>query len=207
MIWVIRVTEHLKIDDVVIDKGDVHEIMDPVWWTMNIYDGEQKYLESVAQLSQGQRHLCAVMWYLAEVDNGGHDQFYWNPTGIVWEDALAGFTDLGIDEAVQILRESASRICGHPSLDKATRWAQMRSSSPEYDDLDIRLFKLVETIDVNEAMLQYIRRHRSAFYFDGKVRRYKPRSRRNLPRRASSTRRALLSHRHMTARRRRHQRR
>ena len=46
-----------------------------------------------------------MIWYIAEVNNGGHDQFYFNSTGIVWKDALAGFGELGIDEAVEIIQE------------------------------------------------------------------------------------------------------
>jgi hypothetical protein len=109
-----------------------------------------------------------------EVDNGGHYQFYFNSTGIVWKDALAGFKELGIDEAVKILEESSSRLGGDPSLDRATRQAQLRSYRPDFNDLDTRLYKLEETGDIAKAMMKYIRQHRNAFYFDGEVQKYVP---------------------------------
>jgi hypothetical protein len=171
-----RVTECVRIDDEVINQGDPYAIIDPVWWTANIYEGEQKYNESLAPFSQEQRYIFAVIWYIAEVNNGGHDQFYFNSTGIVWKDALAGFRELGIDEAVEIIQESAARMGGNPSLDRATRQEQLDTYQPNFDDLDTRFYELEENVDIDEAMRRYILQHRSAFYFEGEVQKLKPRS-------------------------------
>ena len=164
-----RVTEYIRIDDKVIEQGDPYAIIDPVWWTINIYEGEQKYNASFASFSQEQRYIFAVVWYIAEVNNGGHEQFYFNSTGIVWKDALAGFRELGIDEAVEIIRESAARMGGNPSLDRATRQKQLHTYQPDFEDLDTQFYELEEKIDIEEAMQRYILQHRSAFYFEGEV--------------------------------------
>jgi len=37
------ITEQIRIDDEVIDEGDPWVVMDPVWWAVNIYDGEVAY--------------------------------------------------------------------------------------------------------------------------------------------------------------------
>ena len=50
-----RVTEYVKIDDEVISQGDPYTIIDPVWWTANIDEEEQKYNESLSPFSQEQR--------------------------------------------------------------------------------------------------------------------------------------------------------
>ena len=171
-----RVTEFVRIDDEVINQGDPYTIIGPVWWTANIYEGEQKYNESLFSFSQEQRYIFAVIWYIAEVNNGGHDQFYFNSTGIVWKDALAGFKELGIDEAVEIIQESAVRMGGNPSLDRATRQEQLDTHQPNFDDLDTRFYELEGNVDIDEAMRQYIFQHRSAFYFEGEVQKLKPRS-------------------------------
>ena len=113
--------EHIKIDDEVIDRGDPYAVVDPVWWTVTIYADEHGYIKSLVPFSHEQRLLVAVMWYMAEVNNGGHDQFYFNSTGIVWKDALAGFKALGIDEAAKIIEESAARLGGNPSPDRIAR--------------------------------------------------------------------------------------
>jgi hypothetical protein len=64
------VTEYVKIDDEVISQGDLYTITDPIWWTANIYDGEQKYNESLARFSQEQRYIFAVISYIDEVITG-----------------------------------------------------------------------------------------------------------------------------------------
>jgi hypothetical protein len=167
------VTEHVRIDDAKIDEGDPLAIIEPVWWNANIYEGEQKYNESLSPFSREQRYVFAVIWYIDEVNNGGHDQFYSNSTGIVWKDALAGFREFGMDEAVAILQESAARMGGDPSLDRATRQQQLASFQPNFDDLDTRFYALQRRVDMDEAMRKYIRQHRQAFYFEGEVRKPK----------------------------------
>jgi len=138
-------TEQVKIDDDLIDKGDPYAIIDPVWWIVSIYDGEQRYNDDLKSFSQAQRYLFAVIWYMAEVNNGGHDQFYFNSTGIVWKDALAGFKVLGIYAAAEIVQESAVRMGGNPSLDRYTRQGQLDAYEPDFDDLDTRFYELEKT--------------------------------------------------------------
>ncbi len=163
------IIERIKIDDGVIDVGNSFKIIDPVWWTANIYDGEQKYIESLASFSRGQCLMLAVAWYIAEVNNGGHDQFYFNSTGIVWKDALDGFKELGVGEIVSIIEESASRLGGNPSLDRATRQQQLDEYAPDFEDLDDSFYAFEKTVDLDELMHQYILRNRGAFYFERNV--------------------------------------
>lgn len=110
-----------------------------------------------------------MILYIAEVDNGGHDQFYFNFSGIVWQDALTAFQELGLDEAVAILKESALRLGGNPSLDTATRREMLDMLEPDFDDLDTRFYALQKSVDIDELMYQYILENRSAFYFEGDV--------------------------------------
>ena len=106
---------------------------------------------------------------MAEVNNGGHDQFYFNSTGIVWQDALAGYRAVGLQEAALILEQSAARMGGKPSLERETREEQLDSLKPDFDDLDDRFYKLQKAVDFERAMMKYILNHRSAFYFEGDV--------------------------------------
>ena len=89
---------------------DPMAVIDPVWWRGNIYDGPEAYEGSLGSFTKAQRFVWAMLWYDAEVNNGGHDQFYGNSTGIVWRDALSGFEAIGAPEAAAILRESANRL-------------------------------------------------------------------------------------------------
>jgi len=163
------IREHVRIDDEVIDQGDPWAVIDPVFWTADIYDGEAEYNNSLAPFSREQRYLLAVSWYMAEVNNGGHDQFYYNSTGIVWKDALAGFRDMGLDQAAAILEESAQRMGGNPSLDREARQEQMDVYNPTFDDLDDRFYDLQGTGGLDAAFQEYIGQHREAFYYEGDV--------------------------------------
>src|SRR5262245_27409852 len=98
-----RETVHVQVDDTTIAKGNSQTVIHPVWWRANIYDGPVAYERSLEQFSRGQRHVFAIIWYLNEVNNGGHLQFYSNSTGIVWKDTLAGFEALGVLRAANIL--------------------------------------------------------------------------------------------------------
>jgi hypothetical protein len=164
-----KTTEHLVIDNAVIDKGDPSTVIDPVWWTADIYDDERRYNESLSSFSLEQRHVFAIAWHMAEVNNGGHEQFYSNSTGIVWQDALAGYKAVGLQEAALILEQSAARMGGKPGLERETREEQLDSLNPDFDDLDDRFYKLQKAVDFERAMMKYILNHRSAFYFEGDV--------------------------------------
>jgi len=163
-----KTMQHLKIDDSVIDSKDSYSVIEPVWYSADIYDGEQAYENSLKKFSVEQRYLYAVAWYLSEVNNGGHDQFYFNPTGIVWRDALAGYKAMGLTDSAAILQKSADLMGGNPSLDREERQRQLDERHPDFEDLDNQFFKIKDD-DIEEAMKKYIKAHRKAFYFEGDI--------------------------------------
>lgn len=162
-------SKHVVVDDVVIDKGDVYEVIDPVWWTANIYDGMDAYERSLSSFSKPQRLVFAVIWYRSEVNNGGHDQFFYNSTGIVWRDALEAFQIIGLDQFARVLSASADRFSRPPSLDREERDEQMEADEPEFADLDSRFYALEESVNMDAKLMKFIKKHRSEFYFDGSV--------------------------------------
>ncbi|MEP6847311.1 MAG: DMP19 family protein [Acidobacteriota bacterium] len=163
-----KTVQHLRIDDSVIDSKDSFTVIEPVWYSADIYDGEQAYENSLKKFSTEQRYLHAVIWHISEVDNGGHDQFYSNSTGIVWRDALAGYKALGLNEAAAILKKSADLMGGNPSLDRDERQKQLEEKHPDFEELDTQFFKIKQD-DIEAAMKKYIKDHRKAFYFEGDV--------------------------------------
>jgi hypothetical protein len=167
-------TEHILIDDVTINSKEVGTIMNPVWFNVSIYDGEKKYVDDLAAFSKGQKLMLAILWYLAEVNNGGHEQFYSNSAGIVYKDAKDAFQELGIDEVVDIITESAKRLGGEPSMDRETRQKDLARIKPNFDDLDDQFYELEKKIDINEKIMEYIENHRTYFYFEGKVKSLQP---------------------------------
>ncbi len=147
--------------------------MNPVWFNVST-DGENNYIEDLAAFSKEQRLMLAILWYLAEVNNGGHEQFYDNSAGIVWKDAKLAFQELGIEEAINIITESAKRLGGNPSMDRKTRQKELVRIKPNFDDLDEIFYKLEEKIDMDEKIMEYIFNHRTAFYFEGEVKSWQP---------------------------------
>lgn len=155
------------VDDRLIDEGDVMGVITPLWWEVSIYDGEGEMLDNLEQFTKEQGYVWAVQWYLAEVSNGGHDQFFYNHTGIVWEIALEGLRDIGCTYIADILEEAAQLLGGSPSPDRETRQQQLESHNPDFTELDNKLYE--NDYILEKALQQYIADNREAFYFNGIV--------------------------------------
>ena len=161
--------KRVTVDDALLESGQPHEVTEPVWWTGDIYGSEETYNQSLSSFSRPQVLVFAALWYLGEVNNGGHDQFYFNSTGIVWKDALDAFSAFGLNEVVEIIEESTRRFPSPPSLVREERQAALASSEPDFDDLDSQLYELQEHRDFDALMMDFVRKNRDAFYFDGTV--------------------------------------
>jgi len=108
-----------------------------------------------------------LMTYQSEVENGGHDQFFYNSTGIVWELALEGLRAMNCSHFVEILEQAAQRIGGHPSLDREQRWLEMDRHNADFGDLDREFYDYDRLLE--EKTADYIRANRRDFYFDGMI--------------------------------------
>lgn len=155
------------INDKVIDQNDTMNVIEPLWWNCNIYDGKDIYYSSLEGFSKEQIYVFAICWYEAEVNNGGHHQFYFNSTGIVWEEAMQGFKEIGLDEYFHIIKESVDRMEGYPIKDEWARYEQMRRLEVDFDDLDMKFYE--SKVNLDSALQGYIKRNRAKFYFEGLV--------------------------------------
>ena len=163
-------TVHMVVDEQLINAKDVQGVIEPLWWSVSIYDGEGQYEEDLQPFTRPQRYVFAIQWYVAEVNNGGHCQFYDNSTGIVWEDAMRGFEAIGAQKNADIIKESAGRMGGNPSKDREKRQEQLENIDPslaDLDDLD-RMYYESEA-DMMELLYTYIRENAKDFIFSGKV--------------------------------------
>lgn len=157
------------VDDSVIAAGDPYAVIDPVWWTADIYGSADEYQASLRSFSRSQRLVHALCWNIAEVNNGGHDQFYFNSTGIVWPDAIAAFDAIGLSDGADIVRQSAQRLGGAPARDRSERQNQLEQKQPRFDDLDDQFYELQKRVDLDTQMMEFIRGRPSDFYFEGVV--------------------------------------
>jgi hypothetical protein len=166
----IRMTKkHVKIDDKVMETRDPMKVIDPLWWTVSIYDSKEKYEKDLEPYSFHQRAVFALMWYMAEVNNGGHLQFYSNSTGIVWEDAMEGFELIGLKEGKEIIEESARRFGTRPSFDREERENVLDKLDKDFEDLDSLFYKLDGTVNITERIADYILKNKIGFYFEGNI--------------------------------------
>lgn len=159
------ITFHIDEKFIKNNQNDLYDIIEPVWYSVNIYDGIEQYENDLKKFTLEQRYVLALAWYIAEVGNGGHDQFYFNSTGIVAEDALKGLQAIGLSQNHKILQESFDRLGGKPSKDRSTRQDQLESSKANFSDLDEHFWD----IQIEKEIINYIKKNKEKFYFSGVV--------------------------------------
>jgi hypothetical protein len=164
-----RVRVAVVVDDATIAAGDFRTVTEPVWWSGDIENGSLMYERSLRLFSYPQRYVFAVRWYLYEVNNGGHRQFYSNSAGIVWQDALAGLEVMGLAKAAQILRVTADRMGGSPSLYRLERENQIGEHQPDFDDCDQAFYDFQQRVNIEEKLMDYIRANAADFHFAGTI--------------------------------------
>lgn len=118
------VSQRVVMNDAVIDSRDPYDVIDLLSWTGEIYGSVADYEASLKGSSREQRLVFAVIWYISDVNTGGHHQFFWNSTGVVWPDAVSAFREVGLTDVAEILEEKARRLGGPPSRDREDRRRQ-----------------------------------------------------------------------------------
>jgi hypothetical protein len=162
---------HVVIDDAaVVSATDAFSLIEPLWEHVDIYGSWARYEATLRPFSTSQRHLFAIQWYRAEVNNGGHDQFFGNSTGIVWEHAVEGLGAVGLADAQAILKSASERL-GGASRDRTKRESQLDAARANFEDLDDRFFNIENTGAFDQKMLEFARQHAADFRFDGTVER------------------------------------
>ena len=165
--------KYILIDDKFIELAeDIYDIIDPISYGVSIYDGEEKYYSDLKAFSKEQSYVFAVVWYFSEVCNGGNDQFYSNSTGIVWEEALAGAKEIGLDEVYSIIKKSVDIMGGSPSKDRDERGETLESLTDEdrdeFDSLETQLYAIDQDF-IEKKYIDYVKAHKEKFYFDGTI--------------------------------------
>ena len=150
----------------ILATDDMWTINGPAYWTINIYSSYDDYLESAKGFTVEQRYLNAICWYFAEVNNGGHHQFFYNSTGIVWEDALAGLRLFKMDTLADNLQSVIDYFGGSVPFDREERWAILKDWDDEvFDFLDKKDDVLYEYDGIYEDT--FVHEHPELFVFDG----------------------------------------
>lgn len=89
-------------------------LVEPIWDSVDIYGEPDAFLRQYAAVRPVQAaHLFAAHWCQSEVYNGGFEQFFCNPTGVLAPEALEAFRLIGLSEWAESLEE-AMRFFGDP---------------------------------------------------------------------------------------------
>ena len=110
----------------------------------------------LAELPDLIRHYLALCALDGEVNNGGLAQYFFNPSGDDWREAMAGLEALGFTARLAILREAVQRFgADAPSGDRDMRQEQLswlvRKNEKIFRDLDDTYFQCTENVQVFSA--------------------------------------------------------
>ena len=159
-------------EEFISSAGASIDVIEPVWHSASIYDDEALYYKSLFPFTKEQSYIFALHKYFAEVHDGGHFQFYSNSTGIVWEEALAGAKNLGLEDVYTIIKKSVDYLGASPSKDHIEREELLDSISKENEKnigaLDDEIYAL-DAVFIEEKFMEYIKAHKEKFYFSGNI--------------------------------------
>lgn len=158
----------ITVDDI---KNDTLDILEPMNNTINIYDSYEEYVKSAEIFTIEQRYLFAIDWYYYEVNNGGHHQFFFNSTGIVWEDVLNGFKCFGMNDYAKNFQKVIDYLGGIIPFDREERNEMLEALEEKNED---EFFKFLDEADNfiydyegEENELNYIKANPEKFVFEG----------------------------------------
>lgn len=71
-------------------------VLTPFADTVSISDGTENLLKALATIPEVPRNLFAANWCVAEVCNGGFEQFFFNSPGVLAPEAANAFAAIGL---------------------------------------------------------------------------------------------------------------
>ncbi|MGA2053529.1 MAG: DUF4375 domain-containing protein [Opitutales bacterium] len=134
-------------------------VVHPIWETISIYDGVDRFLPEFAAAPTKARNLFAAHWCQSEICNGGFYQFFDNSTGILAPEAVNAFRALGMPKLAEIVSNAMSWFGNEYPRERQSRREALSlyaSSHPEardpFRELDDAFYGLFES--ENEGFLR-----------------------------------------------------
>ncbi len=156
--------------DIAEGKYSAWQLVQPLWYNVNIYDDLKAYEKDLEPFTDAQRKIFALWWYDAEVCNGGHDQFFFNSTGIVWKDAIEGMRMIGASAAAGNFQKAIDCFGGTVPFDRDERNEMLDelSEDEDFDDFEeIDSFYYENNEDIVALMDEYVKKHAAEFAVNG----------------------------------------
>jgi len=155
-----------------IDEDNYYEILDPLCRLYNLggFDDYQKYNESLKQFTKQQKIIFALDEYIRQVYYGGHEQFFDNFTGMLWQDVFEGLKSIGHKEALENFEKVLALFGEEPSFDMEKRRDQLQKFDDEVDKKSDELDKnFYEYEDILTYIVNSIKNNSKEFLFDGVI--------------------------------------
>ena len=107
----------------VTDDELVWHVVEAMWPLVDIYSGASE--QSLAYARRGQVAVYATRFVDSEICNGGFHQLFYNSTGILYAEAVAGFERLGAAEYAQLLQTAGALLGRSVPRDRDARIARL----------------------------------------------------------------------------------
>ena len=155
--------------DIAEGKYEAWDLIAPFWESVSIYDGLEVYNKDLENLTIAQRRFLAMFWYDSEVCNGGHDQFFYNSTRIVWKDALEGMRMIGDDSDADNFQKAIDIFGGSIPFDREERNKVLDKicENEDFDDFEEIDRSYYRGERFEKLMNEYVKKHPAEFVVDG----------------------------------------
>ena len=119
-------------------------------------------VEDYSDLTEIQRLAHLIFWYEAEVQNGGHLQYFANSAGERPEETLTALQSLKMEDQFKILERAISVLRKHPLQDLETAEDYVAEALDDnFGDLDRRYYECAKP--TNDYLEEYLEANFSEF--------------------------------------------
>lgn len=156
--------EHFTREELLSGNIEAAQAIEPMLDLIDL-ENEEAYERTMKLFTRPQRLVFAVEAYTAEVCNGGHEQFFFNSSGVVWKDALEGLAAIGAEEAAAILARVVAKLERQIPDDAEKRRAMMDKLEEGLFEEDDDAFYDME-VDLAELEKAYMRKNAADFLLE-----------------------------------------
>ncbi len=134
---------------------------------------KEKYLEIFGELPLGVQTVYATNELEMEVHNGGFAQYFWNRSGLSYQEAIDGYQRIGapehakiVEEAFDILGEELPIWGKYIKVGTLEAFAEYQKESKLNFDLAQKFFRAEDKENTKDLRVEYIRANSKEFITD-----------------------------------------
>lgn len=148
-------------------------VIEPLWDAVVFSRGPRAVAETLGLATAGQRALLAVDWCQKEVQNGGFEQFFLNPTGVLSHEALEGFRLLGASAYAELLKQALRAFPGGVAPptrgERARHLMRLDDRAAFFERLDRAFLDLLAREDLEVIRTRFVRDYSDQFFHEERV--------------------------------------